>query len=138
MHHGGVQGRLLLGQGAIDLHFQLVRQILDDGAVGLEPAQDERPGQPLQALHGVRIAPDLHRQEEFPLEPGGVTKETGIEKVLNRPEIADVVFHWRAGQRDAPLGAQGPRRPGLLGFGVLDVLRFVQNHRHPVHLLQPG
>ena len=40
-HDGFIEGGLLLGERAEDLHLQLLGEILDDGAVGLETSQDE-------------------------------------------------------------------------------------------------
>ena len=46
----GVQGGLLGGRGCTDLHLLLVRQVGDDGLVGLQPAQEERLCHPVQSL----------------------------------------------------------------------------------------
>ena len=49
-HDRLVERGLLAGEGAVDLHLLLLGQVLDDRPVGLQPAQDERRHQPLEAL----------------------------------------------------------------------------------------
>ena len=56
-----VQARLLLRQVAPDLDLLLVRQVGDDRLVGLQPAQQERLGDPPQPLGRLLVAESLHR-----------------------------------------------------------------------------
>ena len=63
---GLVERGLLLGQRAEDLHLELVGQVGDDRLVGLEPAEDERAGQALEASGGLGVAVDLDRHVEAP------------------------------------------------------------------------
>ena len=53
-HRGLVQAGLLGGEVAPDLHLLLVRQVRDDRLVGLQPAQHERLGEPLERRRRVR------------------------------------------------------------------------------------
>ncbi|MPM88179.1 hypothetical protein SDC9_135280 [bioreactor metagenome] len=45
-----------------------------------------------------------------------------------------MVFHRGAGERDVPVGADGPRGAGLAGVGVLDVLGLVKDYPCPFYL----
>ncbi len=48
-----------------------------------------------------------------------VPKKPGLRNSIDRPEIADIIFHRRAGQGQMKIGGQGPGRLGLLGFRFL-------------------
>jgi hypothetical protein len=63
-------------------------------------------------------------------------EKTGIEKFHDRPQIADVIFDRCAGQRDAIIAFERASGPRLLGFGVLDVLRLIENYARPVDLFE--
>ena len=63
-------------------------------------------------------------------------EEAGIEKLHERPEIADVIFHGCAGEGDAIIGRDGAGRAGLFRLGVLDVLGLVENNAGPRYFLE--
>ena len=108
---GCVQRRLLLGQRAKDLHLHLFGQVGDDALVGLQPAQDERAGQSSSTARPLPGRGRLNRHEEVALELGLRAEKPGIEKLHDRPQIADVVLDRRAGQRDAIVRRQARARP---------------------------
>ena len=49
------------------------------------------------------------------------------------PQLGEAVLDRRAGERDADGRGAARARPGLLGLGVLDVLRLVEDHAAPLH-----
>lgn len=65
---GSIERRLLFSQRAEYLHLHLLGQIGDDGLIGLESPQDERPGQAFQPLYGLLVAIGLDGDKERPLE----------------------------------------------------------------------
>ncbi len=52
---GLVEDRLLLGELGVDLHLVLLGQVLDDGPIGLQAAQDEGAHALAQFRGGVRV-----------------------------------------------------------------------------------
>ena len=135
---GLVQAGLLGGEVAPDLHLLLVRQVGDDRLVGLQAAEHERLGEPLERLRRLRRAVPLDR-DRVPLpEPLGRPEQARVGEVHDRPQLGQPVLHRRPGQRDPGRGGQRADRPGLLGGVVLDVLRLVADHPGPVHLAERG
>ena len=63
------------------------------------------------------------------LEALARAEQAGIDEAEQAPELAEVVLHRRAGQRQPELRPAAPRRLRPLGLRVLDRLRLVQ-HRH--------
>ena len=63
-------------------------------------------------------------------------EETRVEELHDRPEVAHVVLHRCAGERDPIAGRQRARGTGLLGLRVLDVLRLVEDDALPGHRVQ--
>ena len=133
---GAVERGLLPRQRAEDLHLVLLRQVRNDARIGFQPAEDERRGEPPELRDGVGIAPGLDGDEEALPERRLRAEEAGIEQIHDRPEVADVVLHRRAGEGDAERRLDRPRGLGLLRLGVLDVLRFVEDEALPRHALQ--
>ena len=131
-----VEGGLLFGQRGEDVHLQLLGQIIDDGLIRLHATQDERPGQPFQPVRGLRIAVGLDRQEKLAFERGLGAEKARVEKLHDRPQLADVVFYGGAGQGDAMISLERAGRLGLFGLGVFDVLRLVQDDGAPLDLLE--
>ena len=131
-HHGFVQRRLLAAEVAVGDGLELVRQVGDDGLVGLDPAQDEGLHQALEdgGLHRVVVA--LHRQLEALAKARLGVEIAGIDEVEDGPEVGQPILHRRAGQREAVPGWQLEHGAGLVGLGVLDVLRLVEHHAVPV------
>ena len=59
-----------------------------------------------------------------------------LDEINNAPKIQQAIFQRRSGQRQAVLGLQLLNRLGDLRPGVLDKLRFVENHRAEREFLQ--
>ena len=129
--HGLVKRCLLPGQVAVLLGLVLVGQVVDDGPVGLEAAQDEGPGGLLEAGRRRSIMIGLDGLEVVAPEFGLGTQEAGVEELHDGPEVANVVLHRRAGEGDPVVGTESPGGVGLLGRRVLDVLGLVQYDRPP-------
>ena len=136
LEHGGIQRSLLAGERAIDFHFELVRQIGDDGLVGLEPAQDERTAGFLQALARGRVAQCLDGNEVAPLEFRLRAEQAGIEEVHDRPEVAHVVLDRRPGKGDPKIRRERTGGTRLPALRILHVLRFVEHESSPADPLQ--
>ena len=124
-----VQRRLPAAEAAQRLDLGLVGQIGDDRLVGLHPAQDVGPHQLAQRAVGV-VGP-LGQALGVAGELLGVAQQARIDEVEDRPQIAEVIFDRRSGQRDPRLGLQRLRRFGLPGVRVLDRLRLVQDDEAP-------
>src|SRR5262249_61548837 len=77
---GGIERRLLPGERAVDLHLHLLREVLDDRAVGLEPPQDEGTGEPPQPLEGLRVLARLDRDEVALLERRLRAEQAGVQE----------------------------------------------------------
>ena len=60
-----------------------------------------------------------------------VTQPAGHQEVEDRPKLAQVVFHWRAGQAQALVGLQLVDGECGLAGAALDVLRLVQHQYMP-------
>ncbi len=70
------------------------------------------------------------------LEVGLGAEEAGVEELHDRPQVADVVFDRGAGEGDAVVARQRACGLRLLRFGVLDVLRLVEDDAGPVYFLE--
>ncbi|MNS94593.1 hypothetical protein D3C72_1288160 [compost metagenome] len=81
--------------------------------------------------HALAVAVALDRCAVVLVEALQVTQPARHEEVENRPQLAQVVFHWRAGQADALIGPQLANREGGLAGAALDVLRLVQHQHMP-------
>jgi len=101
LHYGLVERHLFRREGAVDFHLQLVGQILDDGGVGFEATQDERPGQPAQPRRGLGVLVAFDGQGEFVAEAALRAEQAGIEELHHRPQLQEPVLDRRAGERDA-------------------------------------
>ena len=129
--HGLVERCLLPGQVAVLLGLALVGQVVDDGPVGLESAQDEGPGGFLEASRRCSVPVALDGLEVVALELGLGTQEAGVQELHDGPEVADMVLHRRAGEGYPVIGPESLGGPGLLGRRVLDVLGLIQDGRPP-------
>src|SRR5262249_35014879 len=125
LDHGGIQRALLFGQGAVDFHLQLLRQVGDNGFVRLEPAQDEGSGQSLQPRGRLRVAVDLNGNKEGALELRLCSEKAGVEKLENRPQVADVVLDRGTSKGSTVVRGKRAGGPRLFGLRILDVLGFV-------------
>ena len=75
--HGLVERCLLPGEVAVLLGLVLLGQVVDDGPVGLEAAQDEGPGDLLEAGRRRSVTVGLDGLEVVALELGLGTQEPG-------------------------------------------------------------
>ena len=64
-------------------------------------------------------------------------EQSRVQEVEERPEIDEPVLDGRARQRDPASRAERLDGAGLLGAGVLDGLRLVENDQRPLGLGQP-
>ena len=125
-----IERRLLARQLAEGLDLGLVGQVGDDGLVGLEPAQDVRPHQRAQrCVRIVRLRREAFRE-----------RRERLRRIPSRPGLMKSKIDQRSPrrfstgvprERDARLRIELLGRPGLLGAGVLDRLRLVQNGEAP-------
>ncbi len=136
LDHRLVQCGLFGRQVAVDLHLQLVRQVLDNGGVGLEAAQDERPHQPFQPLGSQPILVAFDGQRKRLAEPGLRAQEPRVEELHDRPQLRQPVLDRRTGQGNTVGRSKLADGLRLLGVGVLDVLRFIEDHIAPGYLHQ--
>src|SRR5271165_4296758 len=87
---------------------------------GLEPRTQRRHRLPVVLRNGdLEAAPERRLGSE----------QTGLHEGKDRPEIAQRIFHGRAGQRQTVIGAQSAHDAGDLRGRVLRVLRLVENQR---------
>ena len=101
-------------------------------AIGLQPTQDVRGDELAQGRVGRRraIRKALHEAGEGL----GRAEQARIKEIEDRPQVAKIILDWRAGERDAALGVERLDGAGLLGVGVLDRLRLVDNGEPPSRL----
>ncbi len=145
-----IEIRLLLGQGTEHRHFLFVGQVGGNVAIGFQATQDEGLDERSQGLQGRAIPIALDWHGEPTLEEVLRPQITGVEKVNNRPQFRQPVFHRGAGECNPEWNRcggvlwirfcgqfhQAAHRLGLLGVGIFDVLGFVQDNAAPGHLLQ--
>ena len=131
----GVHRGLPLGKSAEGPDFDLVGQVVDDAAVGLQPPQDVRLHQAPQRGVAVLLAVAQFLGEL--LEFGLRAQQARTEKIEQRPEIGQAVLHGRAGQDDAGVGLEPLDGLRLPGGRVLDGLGLVQHRQLPADLHQP-
>src|SRR5207248_4883011 len=81
------------------LYLCLSGQIIDDGLVGFQPAQDIRTHELPQ--RSIRVVPPLCKlfREAGKLLRG--SEQSRIDEVEDRPQIAQTIFNRRTGQRDS-------------------------------------
>ena len=72
------------------------------------------------------------------LKHRGRTEQARVEKIEQRPQIAQAVLDRRAGQGNARLGGEFSCRFALTRGGILDGLGFIKNHQPPDLFRQPG
>ena len=112
--------------------LDLVGQVVDDASIGLQPAEHERSGESLQTCSSLVVAVAFDRDRETFLERGHRTEQPGVDRLHDRPQLAQPVLDWCAGHRDAPVGAQALCRFGLGGVGVLHLLGLVESDPSPL------
>src|SRR5207249_8366140 len=94
-----VERGLRAGEETERLHLSLVRQVRDDGAVGLEPAQEVWPDQAAQWRIAVvrSIGQPLGERRELVRR----AQQARVQEVVERPQISQAILDGRAGKRDA-------------------------------------
>ena len=83
--HGLVERCLLPGQVAVLLGLPLVGQVVDDGPVGLEAAQDEGPGGLLKPSRRGSVPVGLNGLEVVSFELGLGTQKAGVQELHDGP-----------------------------------------------------
>jgi hypothetical protein len=109
----------------------LVGEVADDVPVALEASQQQRFQQPLQGGGPLRVALAFDGSGEFLLETSVFAEVAGVQELAQRPQLIESVLDGGAGERDAHLGGERAGGARLRGVGVLDLLRFVEDHRVP-------
>ena len=100
----------------------LARQLGRDLFLGAP--QDEGPKRARQRRHRLRFQPPRARRGA---ERARRAQHAGVQEFDQRPQLAQMVFDWRAGERETMVPAQQPRRLRRFGVGVLDGLRLVED-----------
>jgi hypothetical protein len=135
-HHPFVQRCLLLGQSAFDSHLGLGGKIRCDVRVGLQSAEDIRVHQPPQGAESVQVFRSV-QPLDIVLELRCGAEQPWTAEIEDRPQIAQMVLHGRAGQHDAGARVEPFDGAGLSGRGVFDRLGFVQHDQPPRSSPQP-
>ena len=124
-----VERGLPAAESAIGLDLGLLREVGDDGAIGLEAPQDVGPHEIAQRSVGTGWAGCEALRVARKLLLGA--EQARQQEVEERPQVAEMVLDRRAGQGDARARGQLLGRPRLLRARVLDGLRFVEDDQVP-------
>jgi len=98
--------------------------------LGLHPAQHERPD-PLAEARRRRPIALRDRLAPALLKVGAAAEQAGVGEVELAPQLVEPVLDRRARQRQLPPGLEPVRGARDLAVGVLDRLRFVEDHGVP-------
>src|SRR5262245_1810244 len=90
------------GQVAVAWRLGLLRQVGDNRPVRFQAAQDVRANQLAQRCKLVLLT--LLQAFHERLKHCGRTEQAWVEKIEQRPQIAQAVLNWRASQGNACLG----------------------------------
>ena len=63
-------------------------------------------------------------------------KEAAVAKIHDTPEFHQAVFYRGTAHRNSHMRVQGSHRAALRSPRVLDVLRFIDDHKLPIHIGQ--
>ena len=135
----GVQRRLLRGHVHGDDVLGFIRKIINNRRIRLQPAQDKRCGQALQALaHFLAqlIITTLNRLGKVIAEKRLRAQHPRVDKIQQAAQLTQLVLHRCAGQCDALTRRElshAFRRPRAR---ILNRLRLIQHHVIPLHLRQ--
>ena len=110
-------------QVAVNRLLDFLRQLRRD--LLLRPPENERPQ---GAGEQIDLDPIGAARSDGPAECGRGAQEAGVEKLEQAPDLAEMVFDGRPGERQAMTPAQHARRLGRCGRRILDGLRFIENH----------
>src|SRR5262249_54059088 len=102
LHSMLVEFYLWPGQVAVAWRLGLLRQVSDNGSVRFQAAQDVRANQLAQRRKLVLLTrlQAFHKRLKHCSRP----EQGRVEKIEQRPQIAQTVFDRRAGQGNARLG----------------------------------
>ena len=112
------------------------RQIANDIQVRLQTAQHKWPHQIAQLLCAIAIAMALDWNGEAALEIRKRSKVARRAEFHDRPQLGQTIFNRRTRQRNAMIRLNGANGRGLLGGGILNVLRFIKGNAAPRDLFQ--
>ncbi len=116
-----VEDHLFFAKAGIGFEFHFVRQVGNDGLVGLEAAEYEGAHRSAQGGVALALAQPVRRFFKFL----GGPQEAAVEKVKEGPQVPQTVFDGGAGEGDSGFPFQPLHRLGLLGGGVFYGLGFV-------------
>ncbi len=111
-------------QFAIDGLFRFLGKLAGNLLFGT--AQDERPER--LGEHEPRIFARVLGQPSGGAQDAGLAEHTGIEKLEEAPELAQVVLHGRAAEGETVVRLEQTHGLRGCGGGVLDGLRFVEDY----------
>ena len=118
--------------------FRERRQVVDDGLVALQAAQEEGGGDAAEAVGHVAVALALYGGGKLVLEGFRGAEVALVGEVHDAPELGEAVLDGRVAHGDAQLSGDGAHGLALGGVGVLDVLGLVDDDGQPGELLQLG
>ena len=104
----------------------------------LQSAENKRTQHFVQAVHQPRVHAPLalhhlvHRVAEPERELPATSEERGHQEVHQRPQLHQTVLQRRSGEQKPPLCVEMKEDLPALGLEVLDVVRLVQHHVHPL------
>lgn len=113
-------------QVAILFIFDLVGQIFDDGGIGLDPTQHEGFDEVFESHRLFRIVFALDWGFVGFAKPRLFAQKARVQKIEDRPKIQKPIFHGRTAECDTMFGFEFEDGLGLFGFGIFDVLCFVE------------
>ena len=125
-----IQIGLFLAEGDVVQDFGLWRQFLGHGI--LRAAQHERLNARAELLLAIGIGIALNRIAVVLTKRVRIAQQTGHEELEEAPQLAEMVFHRRAGEAEAVFGLQTAANLRGEAFRVLDVLRLVERDDVPL------
>ena len=129
LHRLLIEGSLFTAELAECLDLSFVRQVGNHGLISLQPSQDVWPHQ--FAQWSIWIVRPVRK----PFGEGGEllcrSKQAGIDKVKDGPQISQPVFNRGARKREPGTRFERFSGAGLPGSRVLDGLRLVKHHKLP-------
>ena len=124
--------QITLGTDDLDLaqHHRLGRQL--GGHLFLAAAQDEGRHAAGEHVPTLVIIVFLDRVPKVFAKAGLVAEKAGQQEMKQRPQLAQVILHRRAGETQPVPRLQGAGHPGILRAGIFDVLGLVEDDEMPV------
>jgi hypothetical protein len=112
LHHRFVERGLRRREGAVLVLLDLVRQVVDDRPVGLQPAQQEGGGDPPEALDHLLVAMRLDRNGVLLDELRQLAEIAAVGEVHDAPVLREPVLDRRAAHGDEAASPGWPSPPG--------------------------